>query len=138
MIYYQSEYVTIKYFAKEKLVFTQYHGFTPSDELRKILDLSLVLLSTKEVELGLGDNRDMKVIRPADQDYINNVWFPRFLKLSKIRKSATIESTDIFNRMATENILTKIEGRIPFEIQYFDSLETACEWLGVDPSILEQ
>jgi hypothetical protein len=137
MIYYDSEYLTIKYFEKEKLTFTQYHGFTPSEELRKVLNLSLELIANHEVELSLNDNRNMKVIRPADQEYINNVWFPQFLKLSKIRKSATIESTDIFNKMATENILTKIEGLIPFEIQYFDSIENACKWLGVDPLILE-
>lgn len=138
MIFYNSEYVTIKYFEKEKLVFTQYHGFTPTEELRKVLSLGLNLIRTKDVELALGDNREMKVIRPADQEYINNVWFPEFLKSSRIRKSATLESTDIFNRMATENILSKIEGLIPFEIQYFDSLEKACQWLGIEPQLLTE
>ncbi|WP_345161488.1 hypothetical protein [Nibribacter koreensis] len=126
----------MSYFEREKLVFTVYHGFTPSDELRRILDASLELVATKDVELGLGDNRNMKVIRPADQEYINTVWFPEFLRLSKIRKSATIESTDVFNQMATKNILKVIGDRIPFEFQYFDSLEDACAWLGIDPEIL--
>lgn len=137
MIYYNSPYVTIKYFEKEKLVFTTYHGFTPTDELRKVLDLSLKLLSEKDVQLGLADNRKMKVIRPADQEYIQNEWFPKVLELSKIRKSATIESSDIFNKMARENILRKIETRISFEMQYFNSIEKACNWLQVDPKILD-
>ncbi|WP_156180505.1 hypothetical protein [Rufibacter radiotolerans] len=128
----------MKYFERERLVFTQYHGFTPSEELRRILAAVLDLVSTKEVELGLGDSRNMKVIRPADQEYINTVWFPEFLRLSKIRKSASIESTDVFNRMATKNILQTIGDRIPFEFQYFDSLKEACHWLGVDPAILSQ
>lgn len=136
MIYYESDYVSIQYFEEEKLVFSQYHGFTPSEELRKILDEMLNLFTTKEVELALADNRNMKVIRPADQEYIQTVWFPQILKLSKIRKSATIESTDIFNKMATESIRSKVEGLLTFEIHYFDAIEPACEWLGVDPEIL--
>ncbi|HSI91815.1 MAG TPA: hypothetical protein VK927_11910 [Adhaeribacter sp.] len=136
MIYYDSEYATIQYFEKEKMLFTRYHGFTPSEELRKIMDLVLELITSREVELSLSDNRNMKVIRPADQEYINTVWFPKFLKVSRIRKAASIESTDIFNKMSRENILKKIEGQIPFEIHYFDSIESACEWLGVDPQII--
>lgn len=137
MIYYNSDRCTIKYFEKEKLAYTVYHGFTPSDELRKILDIALELIATKDVELGLADNRKMKVIRPADQEYINNIWFPEFLKVSKIKKSATIESQDVFNKMAMENILRSVQGRIPFEIRYFDSVSKACEWLNIDSKILE-
>jgi hypothetical protein len=136
MVYYESEYATMKYFEREKLVYTRHHGFTPSEELRRILDASLELVSTEDVELGLGDSRHMKVIRPADQEYINTVWFPELLKVSKIRKSATIESTDVFNQMATKSILQVIGDRIPFEFQYFDSLGEACAWLGIDPEIL--
>ncbi len=137
MTYYDSEYATIKYFPEEKLMFTQYYGFTPSEEFRKILDAAMNLITTEKVELALGDNRNMKVIRPADQEYLNTVWFPEFFKISRIRKSASIQSTDIFNQMAAESILQKIEGQITFEFQYFDSIEKACQWLGVDPQILE-
>ncbi|GGK74262.1 hypothetical protein ACD591_07175 [Rufibacter glacialis] len=67
MAYYDSEYATMKYFERGKLVFIQYHAFTPSEELRKILAAVLELVSTKEVVLGLGGSRNMKVIRPADR-----------------------------------------------------------------------
>lgn len=137
MIYFSSEHCTIKYFEKEKLVFSQYHGFTPSEELRKILDEMLQLISTKDVELSLSDRRKMKVIRPADQEYIKNIWFPKFLKLSKIKKAATIESEDVFNKISVENILKTINGQLPVDIHYFNSIEDACKWLNVDCKIIK-
>lgn len=138
MIYYNSEHCTINYFEKEKLVFTRYHGFTPSEELRKILDIMLKLLSEKEVELSLSDRRQMKVIRPADQEYINTVWFPKFLSLAKIKRSATVESTDFFNKMSVDKILKTVGDKLPFQIHTFDSLENACRWLNVDPKLIEE
>lgn len=136
MTCYDNEYITIKYFEKEKLLFSKYHGFVPSEEFRKILDFSIEVLSRYDIELGLADQVEMKAIRPADQDYVNNIWFPQFLEVSKIVKSATVESTDVFNKMATDSLLKKLEGKIPFEIHFFNSIEKACQWLNVDMNII--
>ncbi len=84
----------------------------------------------------MSDSRNMKVTRPTDQEHINTVRFFEFLKLSYIRWPATVESTDVFNRIAPKGILQTIGDRTPFEFQYFGSVEDACSWLRVDPETL--
>lgn len=137
MIFYNSECCTVRYFEKEKLIFTQYHDFTSSDELKQILKAVLVVNFTREVEMVISDNRKMKVIRPSDQEYITNIWFPEFLKNKNIKKFAVIESEDIFNKISVEDILKKA-GQLPFDMHFFNSLEKSCNWLDIDCSILSK
>ena len=80
----------------------------------------------------------MKAIRPADQDYINNEWLPELIKKAKLKKSASIQSNDVFAKMAVENILRKADGLIKFDTHYFDTIDDACKWLGIDRKIIDE
>jgi hypothetical protein len=132
MIYFENEAAALHVFPDKNLSVTVWKGFASSPVLREILEKSKQLLSDFPIYYSIGDNRNMKVIRPADQDYINNDWLPEVIKSSQLKKSATIESEDTFGKISSDNILRQADKYITFDIAFFKSLEDAVNWLGIE------
>lgn len=105
-------------------------GFLGSSEIQKAGDACLQLLDNVTPLTWLADNRKMKAIRQQDQEWILAHLWPR-LTHSSIQKMATLTSTDIFNQMAIENILSKGGEPINFDHRYFRSEKDAFNWLSV-------
>ena len=129
---FDKDYVTISYDPRQKLVKTTWHGFVNSREYREVLDFSLDFFKNNEVLYSFSDNRQMKAIRPVDQEYTNEHFLPEFFKVATIKKSAVIISEDVFNRMATDSMLVKANDFIKFDMRYFDTEEEAMKWLKED------
>lgn len=132
MVYFENEAAVLYVFPEKHLTVTQWKGFASSQVLRDILDKARQLLTEYPIYYALGDNRKLKVIRPADQDYINNEWMPEVLKNNQLRKSATIESEDIFGKISNDNIVRAADQYINFDIAFFNNMEDAVSWLGVE------
>jgi hypothetical protein len=128
-------YVTISYDPNLKLLKTVWKGFANSDEYRAVLDFSLEFFKNNEVFYSFSDNRQMKAIRPTDQEYTNENFLPTFFKISTIKKSAVIISEDVFNRMATDSMLVKANDFIKFDMRYFDTEKEAMNWLKADSPV---
>ncbi|ALJ00253.1 STAS/SEC14 domain-containing protein [Rufibacter tibetensis] len=129
MIYFQNEYIIITYDEEPKLVRTQWKGFANSEEYRRILGIYLQLVSEKQVIRWIGDNTNAKAIRPADQEWTAKEWAPQFSKQGDVKRMAVIVSTDIFNKMAIENILMKSSGGVSFDTHFFDNEAAAMDWV---------
>ncbi len=129
MIFFERPYVTIEYIPEDKLSLTTWKGFANSDQYREAVNAGIDLLRKHDVLLAVSDNTNMKAIRPADQDWVNEVALPEALKISKITRSATVVSTDIFNRMAMDRMLSRIESPLPLEYEFFDNIEDAMAWV---------
>jgi hypothetical protein len=134
---FHKDYVTVFYFEDKSLVVIKWHGFANSAEYRALLDKLLEVATTTRAKHWLADNTNMRVIRPVDQEYTNTVWFPEFIK-TDIQKLAIVTSTDFFNRLAVDKILTRASGIIKFDTMYFDNMAEALEWLGVSRDVIKQ
>jgi hypothetical protein len=78
----------------------------------------------------IANNTLLRTIRPADQDWINEVWFPDFAKLGVLRL-AIIESQDGLNRMGIENIMKRATEHTPFDTHYFAEATEARSWAAI-------
>ena len=132
MLFYENDAASLFVFPEQHLAVTQWKGFASSSVLRDILDKLKQIYAQHEIYYALGDNRHLKVIRPADQEYINNEWLPEVLKKNQLRKSATIESEDVFGKISTDNILRAADKYINFDTAFFNNFEAAVNWLGVN------
>lgn len=132
---FDSDYVTLSFFEDQSLITIRWHRFANSTEYRTALEKALETALATNAIYWLADTTDMRVIRPADQQYTTNEWFPRFVK-SKIQKVAIITSTDFFNRIAVDKILTGANDIIKFDTKYFDNLDAAFNWLGLSKTEL--
>ncbi|WP_192821243.1 STAS/SEC14 domain-containing protein [Rufibacter sp. LB8] len=132
MEYFKNAHITISYDPARQLVQTRWKGFVNSEEYREILGVYLNLIKVKPVTRWLADNTHAKAIRPADQEWTAQEWVPRFSEAGGVKRMAVILSTDIFNKMAVENIVQKGGMDIAFDTHYFDNEEDALAWVMQD------
>ena len=106
---------------------TGWLGFANSEQLRSSLTEALRLARQLRVKGWVANNTLLRTIRPADQDWINQVWFPEFAKLG-VKRLAVIESQDALNRMGISTIMQRATEHIPFDTQYFTDATAARRW----------
>ncbi|PJJ60341.1 hypothetical protein [Hymenobacter chitinivorans] len=102
--------------------------FANSSELRQGLNAGLTLAQQYHVRAWIGNLKQMRVIRPQDQDWINNDWFPRFARLD-ILHMAVVESDDVLNRQGVTHVMQRANGLAPLSTAYFINTEAARRWI---------
>lgn len=124
---YRTSFVQLHHDAAGATLETEWLGFANSEQLRSSLLEALRLARLHRVKGWVANNTLLRTIRPADQDWINQEWFPEFAKLG-VRRLAIVESQDALNRMGITNIIQRATEHIPFDTQYFSNAEEARRW----------
>jgi hypothetical protein len=106
---------------------TEWLGFVNSEQLRSSLLEALRLARQLRIRGWIANNLLLRTIRPADQDWINHVWFPDFAKLG-VDRMAVIISQDGLNRMGIDNIMQRATDHLPFDTQHFADAAEARRW----------
>lgn len=106
---------------------TEWLGFVNSEQLRSSLTEALRLARQLGIKGWIANNILLRTIRPADQDWISQVWFPEFAKLG-VQRMAVVISQDGLNRMGINNILQCATEHLPFDTQHFADAQEARRW----------
>ncbi|MGI4759732.1 MAG: hypothetical protein ACRYF0_03435 [Janthinobacterium lividum] len=137
-IIYQTSFVQLHHQAAGATLETEWLDFVNSEQLRAALTESLRLARQHRVQGWVANNTLLRTIRPADQDWINQVWFPDFSKLG-VKRLAIVESQDALNRMGISTIMQRATAHAPFDTQYFADASAARRWAAsVDAAALAQ
>jgi hypothetical protein len=131
VIYYQNNYLTLFYDAASSLGHPVWYGFASGTEHRQSVMECVKLIDNEKPHYWLTDNRKMKAIRQADQEWFEQHIVPR-MATSSLRKFATLISEDIFNQMAVEKLYQHASHLIPFEMKMFKDESAAYKWLKQD------
>lgn len=135
--YFQNHVVTVTYDAEMQLGMATWDGFLSSSEFREAIEICLNLMDEHKLVRWLGDNRKLRAIRQADQDWFVEYVFPR-LADSTLRRNASIVSEDLFNKMAVEQIVKRANNLGDMVLKDFDNLEEAMAWLKKPIEVQEQ
>ncbi|KAA5546439.1 STAS/SEC14 domain-containing protein [Adhaeribacter rhizoryzae] len=128
IIYFQNNYLTLYYHEADSLGHPVWTGFASGEEHRNSVLECIKLIQEEKPQFWLTDNRKMKAVRKADQDWFSQEIIP-IMATSSLRKFAVLTSEDIFNQMAVENIHQQITKINLFEMKFFDNEATALAWL---------
>ncbi|KAA3440586.1 SpoIIAA family protein [Rufibacter hautae] len=126
--YFQSRAFTLTYDHQHQLGIAQAVGFLNSEEFREATAMCVRLLEEHKPLRWLADNRRMKAIRQADQQWFHEFAFPK-LRDSSIRRNATVVSEDIFNKMAIEQLMKRAPDLGDMLLHDFESREEALAWV---------
>lgn len=109
-----------------KAVHLEWQGWADSSEIVALNEAGLRALIEHHGSRLLSDSRAMKVIKQADQDWINQDLFPRAFAAGLKRVAVVVPTRDL----AMIN-LDSIAGRIPdtLAVEYFATVDEAREWL---------
>lgn len=125
---FKNDAVTITYDDELQLGRATGYGFLSSKEFREVVEACLAVIEEYKPLRWIGDNRKLRAIRQADQEWFATHVFPR-LAVSSIRRNATIVSEDVFNKMAVEEILKRADNLGDMVLKDFDNVEDAIAWL---------
>lgn len=128
LTHFQNDVVTVSYDLERQLGMAVWNGFLSSTQFREAVEICLDLMDKHKLLRWLGDNRKLRAIRQADQDWFVEYVMPR-LAAGTIRRNASVVSEDLFNRMAVEQIIKRSSNLGDMALMDFESVEAAMEWL---------
>jgi hypothetical protein len=76
----------------------------------------------------MSDHRHMPPLSPALQRWLADVWVPETMQATGYSRGAVIQAFNLFNRMATNQIVSQLAG-LPLAVAYFDNEPEAERWL---------
>lgn len=126
--HFESDGVSISYDPELKLGIATWNGFLSSERFREAVGVCIDLIDEHKLLRWLGDNRKLRVIRQADQDWFVEQVIPRMVA-GTIRRNASVVSEDLFNRMAVQQILKRANNLGDMIAKDFENIETAMAWL---------
>jgi hypothetical protein len=126
-IYFENEYATIRWDVSSKSVVLAWHKFAPSDKFRSVLDKMIEAMSHYHSGQILADTRNQGVITVVDQNWTNQDWYPRALKVG-YRKIGVVLPKSIITQMSIDRIM-KETAHPELTENYFETLEEARTWL---------
>lgn len=129
-IVYRTSYLLLHHDPVGATIETEWQGFVNSEQLRTSLLETLRLARQYRIKGYVANNVLLRTIRPADQDWINEVWFPEFAKLG-VQRMAVVVSQDGLNRMGVDNIMQRATAHLPFDTQHFADAQVARQWAAV-------
>ncbi len=132
-VVHHTPFIRLHHHPTEATLETEWLDFVNSDDLRATLDEALRLGRQHRVQGWVANNVLLRAIRPADQDWINEVWFPEFAQL-QVKRLAIVESQDGLNRMGISTIMQRATAHVPFDLQYFAQAPEARRWAGGVPT----
>lgn len=127
-IYFQNQGVTVSFDDELQMGTAVWDGFLSSGEFREAITICIQLIEERRLFRWLGDNRKMKVIRKADQEWFVKEILPR-LQQSSLRRNAVLVSEDFFNKTAVEQIYKRAAGQSDLVTKDFENYTLAINWL---------
>lgn len=127
-VIYRTSYLVLHHDPAGATLETEWLDFANSEQLRTSLTEALRLARQHRVRAWIGNNTLMRTIRPADQNWMNETWFPEFARLG-VRRLAVVLAHDALNRMGIDAILQRATDYVPFDTQYFADAAKARAWV---------
>ncbi|HEX9098065.1 MAG TPA: hypothetical protein VF956_01105 [Candidatus Dormibacteraeota bacterium] len=118
---------SVRWDAGAATVVVEWEGWANSTEFAALLDAGFRALKAHSGSRVLADCRLQKVLLPADQERADREWLPRALAAG-LKRFAVILPVSGLARMNLKDSLDAIPST-SLEVEYFDSVEQAREWL---------
>ena len=128
MIYLKTDYATIQFDERLKLVELEWHGLVQSHEYRETLDILLDLIEDKKLEYALINRLHLERISLADEEWRKENWYPRFLE-SNIKRSASVISKDYYTEISVSRLIEEEDKDIRIQRRSFCDYDSAKQWL---------
>ncbi|KAA3440684.1 hypothetical protein [Rufibacter hautae] len=124
----KSPYTNIFVDASLQAVHIACEGLVPSDTFRRTLLYVMELIKSNNLLACIYDIRQLKSIPPQDQDWFIDEVLPLLMD-APIRKVAVLEAANGTNLLDLNQLVYSKYLSIPFELQYFEDVASALEWV---------
>lgn len=126
MIVHKSKTLDIERDNNLKCLIQHWKGYASSEDFRKGIESSLELFKDKSLDKILSNTKDAGLVKKEDTEWLNTYAMPLLIK-NGLKHIAFVLSTSVFSQMSVENF--KKYSKEIVQIQYFDNLDRAKEWM---------
>jgi hypothetical protein len=116
---------TVNYDASIPAIVVVWKRYVTSLQLRFVLEKVLEMIAEHGAHKILGDDTELSVIHPRDQDWILTDWMPRAFKAG-LQAAASKRPSGYFGRLSTTRIQSQAQE---LRHQAFDDITSARKWL---------
>lgn len=127
MLNFEIPNLSIRWDEELESVFMEWTGFVQGEAFKQTVNQGLELLMAQKGCKWLADLSQMGVIAQEDQRWLDEEWFPRAAQAG-VKYIAMIQPAKVLSQMSVRRVTAKTGG-LEIETAYFDSPETAKEWL---------
>jgi hypothetical protein len=129
MVLDQDETVLVEYEAAFDLLYYERRGACTSSKYREAIHKALKMVEEKKVRFWLINVADSDRIYYEDQAWLLETLDLSFYENHVLEKVALVPPRELYNLMATESIVEHMLERTHFELQYFNEVASARDWL---------
>jgi hypothetical protein len=124
----KDEHVTMRVVTADGMMMQRWTGYVPSATYREIMDESIGHATHFGLKRWFADLREMGAILQNDEKWTKEDWFPR-LGRTQVGRMAFLMSSDYFNQMSVDRIMSVGTAVMPLDVGYFGDMEEARSWL---------
>lgn len=127
MIFFNQRWLTVHWDDEIQAVWMEWKGYSEAEEYRSGLDAGAELVRQKRANRWLADMRLLGPVRQEDQDWSNQIWFPRAIAAG-VRYMALVSPQAAVARMSVKRIMRRVKD-VELVTSYFDEYAPARAWL---------
>ena len=131
---FSSEVISIEYDSTINVVVMNWKPvYIKTNLYREALEMGLEIVKEKGAEKWLANLKHMKLISRADENWTNDIWFPKALK-STLKWMGMVLSDDVFNKVAVKKIMSQDQLN-SLIVDHFNCTEDGLDWLKSKKSV---
>jgi len=128
MICFHADYLHIEFYKAHHVLISQWYGGCTSKQYRDALMRFLDFIHQTKAQYAITDRRMLPALAPEDIDWTLNEYMKLFCALP-LKRFAYINSFDERSNQQLREFLKAPLCHMSFEIQMFEDLTSAYEWL---------
>ncbi len=128
-IVYQEKQVVLKHLVELKSSLIAWNGFPSHEHYKNAMEQAYELIKREGLSHWISDQRNLKTLSPDNQKWVNEVFIPKVLSTTPVKKVAIIVGKDIFTQAAMSRIKEALE-KANLPIRYFEDMQSVEEWFG--------
>jgi len=126
MILYQQSFICLQYNQELACLTQHWKGFASSSQFRQAIQETVHYVESKGIDKLISNTKDFAGVKKEDTDWVANVATPKMVQKG-LKTMAFIVPTNVFTQVSVNNFKNKADELL--QIQYFDDLQTAHQWL---------
>jgi hypothetical protein len=128
MILFQKPYVTLELDEEKQCLIQNWNGFATSEQFREAINQSVKLFVEKRyLKKIISNTKDFAVVKKEDTDWVATHANPVLIE-NGLKYMAFVIPTNVFTQVSVNNFKSKADEVL--QIQYFDDLAKAKQWIG--------
>jgi hypothetical protein len=131
VMHWQKKNASVEHLTDKETMLLTWNGFQSHAALTEAMNTAYDLIMAKGLKFWISDHRNLEVLSPENQKWINEHFIPKLLSSTTIKKVAIIIGDKMFTNASMEAVKKRAtESTLP--VESFGNIDQAFAWFEKD------